>query len=132
MEKQVLKGKEDDISVVVTLSTGLAIKRTTPRRVPQRYLDGPVKEVINYALRVIEQDGDSAETMLVANIQDQMASRQYVLKMNGNNVDPGMGFGKAVQTYTMIDDVGEGGQSMKYREVNFIITKVEEGGIHED
>lgn len=128
MEKQVLKGKEEDISVVVTLSTGLAIKRTTPRRVPQRYLDGPVKEVVNYAMRVIEQDGVSDETTLIANIQDQMASRQYVLKMNGNNVNPEMNFGKAVQMHTMVDDVGESGQSMKYREVNFIVTKVEEGG----
>lgn len=131
MEKsvEIIKGKSGDVIVLATLSTGLAIKRTKPHRVPQRYLDGPVKEVLNYLLRTIEQGGDTNESTLVANIQDHMASRQYVIKMNGNNVNPDSNFGKLVDSYTQVEDAAESGEeSMRYREANFVITRVEEGG----
>lgn len=121
--------KVEDVPIVVSLSTGLALKRTKPHRVPQRYLDGAIKEVLSYVVRTIEQSGDSDETMLAANIQDQMASRQYVIKMNGQNVNPDSNFGKLVHAYTQIEDTGDGEENMmKYREVTLVVTKVEEGG----
>ena len=130
MEKaiEIKKGKEDMI-VLATLSTGLAIKRTRPTRVHQRYLDGSVKDVLNYLMRTVEQSGDNNEAVLVANIQDHMDSRQYVIQMNGQNVNPDSNFGRLVDELTQIEDAAESGEeSMKYREVNFVITRVEEGG----
>lgn len=130
MEKTIeIKKEKEDTIVLATLSTGLALKRTKPHRVHQRYLDGYVKDVLNYLIRTIEQAGDVNETALVANIQDHMTSRQYVVKMNGQNVSPDSSFGRLVEEHTEVEDAAESGEeSMKYREVNFIITKVEEGG----
>lgn len=124
MEKQ--KGEE---SVIVSLSTGLADKQTKPRRVPQKYMDQTVKEVINYLERVIERDGESNDVYLVTCVHDQMKGGRYVVKMNEQNVDPTDNFGKAVSKTTTVKDVGEAGESpIEYREVNMIITRVEEGG----
>lgn len=130
VEKELLsRSKEGEIAVVVNLSTGLALKRTKPRRVPQRYLDGPIKEVLSYLLRTIEQEGDDDEAILAANIQDHMSSRQYIVRMNGSNVNPDNNFGALVEKLTQVEDAGESEKgSMKYREVNLVVTRVEEGG----
>ena len=118
----------EDVAILAELSTGLAIKHSKPRRIPHRYIDGPIKEVLNYLLRTIEKEGTPEETMLAANIQDHMSSRQYIIKVNGNNVSQNDNFGKIVEEFTSVEDVGSEGDSMKYREVSIIVTRVEEGG----
>lgn len=128
MEKKSEKSLGEDIAILADLSTGLAIKKTKPRRIPHRYIDGPIKEVLNYLMRTIEKDGDADETMLVTNIQDHMSSRQYVIKVNGNNVSQSDNFGRIVEEFTSVEDVGSEGDSMKYREVGIVVTRVEEGG----
>lgn len=121
-------GKNEDVTIVMTLSTGLALKRTKPHRVPQKYLDGSLKDAISYTLRTIEQEGDDQELMLMANIQDHMASRQYTIRIGEKNVTPDINFGELVEQYTQIETTGEKDDMVKYREVNLAITKVEEGG----
>lgn len=118
----------EDVAILVDMSTGLATKRTKPRRVPHRYIDRPIKDVMSYINRTIEQDGDPEDISLSVNIQDQMKGRQYVIKVNGQNVNPADNFGKIVDRTTNIDHVEGGGEDMKYREVSIVVTKVEEGG----
>lgn len=119
----------EDVAILADLSTGLAIRKTTPRRIPHRYIDGPIKDVISYIInRTIEKEGSSDDSMLVANIRDHMSSRQYVIKVNGNNVNPDDNFGMVIEEFTTVEDVGSDAESMKYREVSIVVTRVEEGG----
>lgn len=115
-----------DAPVICTLCTGLANRTTEARRIPQKYMEKTVLEVLRYLERVIERDGTSEDKNMMASIHDQMRQKKFVIMVNNVNVDQDAAFDETVRKVSEVKDAG--GEDMKYREVNIIITSVEEGG----
>ncbi len=129
MNKEVKMAEEKSkmVPILADLSTGLANQKTKPRRIPEAFFGRTVGNVLNHLQRIIEKKGDVDECHVVACVHDQMRE-DYVIKVNEINIGKDAIFSNVVKEVTKVEDIGEEGKSKPVRVVNFIITKVDDGG----